>query len=152
MLDWVTTIRQCTESFNRFGKPWVDPKTNQLYLDANESPKHFIPNHLWNKCLIKAPVALNGNPKIIVALKKAKDDHEVCQIKVAQHQKLLVKLESTKREDQLQAKFYRFAVTFTLGHIVTEQTNNGGSIQGNKLNRQEQSTKMAYDAISGHHQ
>ena len=69
--------------------------------------------------------------------KQAKDNHEAYQIKMAQHQKSLAKLEITEQEDQLQAKFYKFTATFALGCIVTELVKNGGPIEGNKLNYQE---------------
>ena len=72
----MTTIRQRNESFKCFDKVWVDPKTNQPYLDDNEAPKHSIPNHLWEKNPVKASVTLNDDHGIQLT-KTCHDNHQI---------------------------------------------------------------------------
>lgn len=148
MVELVTTIRQRYDTYQRFDRPWVNPKTNEPYVDpTTDQPRPFIPNSLRKVCPIKASDAMKDDPDIQTALKEADEAYQKQLDVLALHAKKISKLEITTREKKLRKHFLDYCANFALGLVVTKQYEIGEMPGGSTLTRKELSLKAAFDAL-----
>ena len=107
MLDLVTTIRQRHETFKRFDREWVDPKTKKPHLKpGTNEPRPFILNSLRKACPIKASDAYKDDPEFQTALSEAEKLYAAQVDILATHAKKISKLEIAARENKLRKQFH----------------------------------------------